>query len=206
METDQLLKLLIREAPALQRQIEHAIPTRFRALLAPEDVLQEVWIAAFRQGADNVRDLHAWLNTVTRATLLRALRDAQALKRGGDRRQIQAALQRSNSLLNLFQQVREDGRTPSGEVSSQEACHAVQVALAALPEERRHAVYLCHIQGLSRRQVAAQLGKSEAAINSLVFQGLRQLRELVGTAADYFSDVRSSELEPPDGEARDVGT
>ena len=49
--------------------------------------------------------------------------------------------------------------------------------MARLPESQRDAIELFHLQGLSLREIAKQLGRSESAVAGLLHRGLRQLRE-----------------------------
>ena len=53
-------------------------------------------------------------------------------------------------------------------------------ALGALPERQRSAVLLRHQQGLSNPDVAAVLGISVRAVESLLSRGRRRLRTLIG--------------------------
>jgi RNA polymerase sigma-70 factor (ECF subfamily) len=59
----------------------------------------------------------------------------------------------------------------------QEMCHAVQRAVAELPERQRIVVLLHRFEGLSHAQVAAATGWSEPAVESLLVRAYTQLRE-----------------------------
>ena len=74
-----------------------------------------------------------------------------------------------------------------------ETGHLVSMVLNLLTEDRRRAIRLRYFDGLSLEEVSRAMEKSPQAINSLLFHGLRQLRELLGSAASYFSDARSSD-------------
>jgi protein involved in polysaccharide export with SLBB domain len=52
----------------------------------------------------------------------------------------------------------------------------LDAALAALPEKYRVPVILCHLQGWTRRELAAHLGCPESTASSLVGRGLAKLR------------------------------
>lgn len=57
---------------------------------------------------------------------------------------------------------------------------AVRDAIAALPEEQREVVILRHVVGLSPREIAHRLGRTEGSIHGLHHRGRRTLqRELV---------------------------
>ena len=52
-------------------------------------------------------------------------------------------------------------------------------ALAGLPEPQREALVLRYCQGLSLLEISAKLGRSRAAVASLLRRGLGHLRELL---------------------------
>ena len=185
----ELLQILYERSADLHAYVDRGIPPRFRGIVSAEDILQEVWVAAFRADRTAIRDWNGWITTATRSKLVELLRAARTLKRGGNRNRANVDDSRMTSYVDLFARIQADTRTPSSELSAKEACQAAQIALAALPENKRQAVYLCHIEGLSRRETALRMGKSESAVNSLVFAGLRQLRELIGDASGFLSGV-----------------
>jgi len=65
------------------------------------------------------------------------------------------------------------------EVDSLADRQAVRLALARLPGERREAVVLHHLAGMSFREVGAVLGISEGAAKIRAHRGVVQLRELL---------------------------
>jgi RNA polymerase sigma factor (sigma-70 family) len=53
--------------------------------------------------------------------------------------------------------------------------HGISDALAALPEQQRRAILLREWQGLSYREIAAELGISQGAVETLIFRARRSL-------------------------------
>ncbi len=51
----------------------------------------------------------------------------------------------------------------------------IQDALAAIPEQQRRAILLREWQGLSYREVGAELGLSQSAVETLIFRARRSL-------------------------------
>ncbi len=189
----ELHKLLTDRATWLRAYIDERIPARFRTLVDPEDVLQEVWSGAFRSLGEYRTDqpgaFDHWLKGITQHKLADALRNAGTAKRGGARVQVQARPGRHTSFTDLLADLVSRGRTPSSEMSSQEAADAVQVALRRLKEPHRRAVYLRQIEGRSRAEIARTMQKSPAAVNSLLYQGLRELRVILGDARRFLSGL-----------------
>jgi len=188
---------LLARAEALRQYVQAKIPAKFRAVIPAEDVLQEVWIAALRSfskfepGRPDAFD--RWLMGITNHKLLDALKAAGRLKRGGGARIAHAADNRRTSLTDLFARVASPGKTPSRDVAASEAAHAVQIALSRLPDDRRRAIQMRYLEERSRPEIAREMERSEAAVNSLLFNGLRDLRARIGDVARFFSDARSSD-------------
>ncbi len=189
LDNNEIQQLLLARAETLRRYIQNKIPQRFQSSLSAEDVLQEVWIAAFRAAPADIRNIDGWLTTLANSKLIDALRAVRTLKRGGGQRFDRDTAGKHTSFENLFQRVHAPEKTPSRELSAQEVRHAVRVALGRLPDDRRQAIQLRHIEGLSRKEIACAMKKTEAAINGLLFRGLNELRECLGDAAKSLSGV-----------------
>lgn len=173
------------------RFIAGTIPRDLQGQLSPEDVLQEVWITAFR-GIGRVKlvgpdALDRWLMTTVKRRLIDALRTARRLKRGGKQRFSVDPADRSASFLALFDRVVPQGRTPSGEASAREAELAVRLALAALPKDQRSAIELYYIAGKTRADVAREMQTTLSAVNSLLYRARENLRGRLGSASTFFS-------------------
>lgn len=182
---------------ALHNYVASKTPPRLRHIISPDDILQEVWVAAYRTISTFVPDapdaLDRWLTTIANSKLVDALRAARRLKRGGSQRLVRDAGGPLTSFSNLFARLRSPQQTPSSEFHAVETAHAVLISLNRLNDTRRRAIEMRFIEGLSHKEIAAKMGKSGAAVNSLLFHGLRQLRGMLGDAARYFSDARSSD-------------
>lgn len=67
---------------------------------------------------------------------------------------------------------------------------AVRSALGQLPDDQRAAVELRLVEGFSVRETARALGKSEVAIRSLQYRGLRNLARLLAGSENRGRDGR----------------
>lgn len=197
MEERTLWRTLLAGAPRLRQYLATKIPTRLQGVISAEDVLQEVWLAAF-QGLGNFRQdgpdaLDRWLTCIAHRKLLKAIKTAQRVKRGGREVILQGNGNRVSSMLDLFVRVASPVRTPSSEAAAAEAADAVQIALASLPEARRRAIWMRHIEGKPCDEIATAMGKTKPAVNSLLFHGLQQLRDRLGDPARFLSDAPTPE-------------
>ncbi len=188
--------LMIR-APALLRHLARKIPVKMRGVIAAEDVLQELWITAFRgmssfrpQGPDS---LDRWLTTLAERVLINVVRASRMVRRGGGHPTIlQLRDNRVSSMLDLFARISSPCPTPSSEAATLEAVHAVDIALASMPNEWRQVIWLRYIEGRTTNEIAKALKKTKPAVNGLLFRGMRDLRERLGRASKFMSGDFSS--------------
>ena len=69
--------------------------------------------------------------------------------------------------------------TPSQVVSAREQIDRIEAALARLDDDAREVIVLSRIAGFSRAEVAAEMGRTEAAVRNLLHRALTKLsREL----------------------------
>ncbi|MBK8980159.1 MAG: sigma-70 family RNA polymerase sigma factor [Planctomycetes bacterium] len=70
--------------------------------------------------------------------------------------------------------------TPSRVAAGREQVEQFERAFDALPEDYREAIALHKVLGLSHREIAERLGRSEGAVRNLVYRGLAKLAEQLG--------------------------
>jgi RNA polymerase sigma-70 factor (ECF subfamily) len=149
---------------------------------APDDLLQETLIEAFRQAKHieprGTEAFFAWLKTIARTRQANMIKARGALKRGGGRARVHKneADATATSILNLLA---GDEPTPSRVMRGKEAFEAVHRALDGLEPDRRQMVQLRYGQGLSLAQVAAKTGRNLGAVKMLIHRAVRELREVV---------------------------
>ncbi|MBX3464234.1 MAG: sigma-70 family RNA polymerase sigma factor [Planctomycetes bacterium] len=73
-----------------------------------------------------------------------------------------------------------DWLTPSRDAAGRERLRRVAAALEALPDDQREVIGLARIAGLPHREIAARMGRSEAATRQLLGRALARLGDLVG--------------------------
>ena len=178
-------------ADELHSFVRAHIPARLQGVVSSEDVMQDVWITVVRSESElrenGWEDFDPWLMRIARRRIADAIRRAAALKRGAGANVVHERRQ-TTSFVDLFARVRGENATPSKEFWAKEATHAVQIALASLPEQHRKVVALRYLAGKSHDEIAQATGKSRSAVNALLYRGLRMLKDLIGPAGRFYSD------------------
>jgi RNA polymerase sigma factor (sigma-70 family) len=191
-----LHEALVSRIDELRRYVGRKIPRRLRHAISVDDVLQEVWIAAYRTVGsfrpEGPNAVDRWLTTIASSKLIDALKYARRLKRGGRWRWVRDADARLTSLSDLFTRLQSPQKTPSRDVHRIETAQLVMLTLARLNDARRVVILMHYVEGLSQKVIAERTGRTEAAVKDLLFRGRRELRRHLGPAAKYFSDARSS--------------
>ena len=155
---------------------------RLRGKLEAADVVQQVLLRAC-VGLDQLRDrappvVAAWLRKILARTLADAVRDFERARRDIDReRSLEAALDRSSVRLEAW--LAADQSSPSERAARNEDLLRLADALCALPDDTREAVVLKHCRDWTLAEIAAHLGRTPAAVASLLHRGLKQLRSLL---------------------------
>jgi RNA polymerase sigma-70 factor (ECF subfamily) len=130
-----------------------------------EDATARTFLQALRaihRFEERDASFRAWLFTIAHRTVLNALR--------GRRR-------RSAAPLDAAPDPPATDADPAGLVARAEEVRRVRGALASLPEERRTAVLLRFVDGLSAREIGAVLGRSEGAVRVLLHRAMREMAE-----------------------------
>ncbi len=133
---------------------------------AAEDIVGETLLALVRSlsklDPDSI-DVQAWL----RGVLRRKIVDHHRLK--NKQRRVHAAARNDSS--------QDTGVTPSA-LEVEEGRQLIISALEQLPELQRAVLEWKHIEGLSVREMAMRTGKSEKAIESILFRARKEFRRV----------------------------
>jgi RNA polymerase sigma-70 factor (ECF subfamily) len=156
------------------------LDARLQAKLDPSDLVQQTLLKA-HQGWEHFRgttagEQAAWLRQILANTLANAVRDFGRAKRDvALERSLESALADSSARLEAW--LAADQSSPSEQVERNEQMLQLAEALAGLPEIQREVLLLRHCQGWGLAEISAHLGRSRAAVASLLRRGLQQLRE-----------------------------
>lgn len=156
---------------------------RLRGKLDPSDLVQQTFLHAHQalaQFRGTEAALAAWLRQILARALAHAARDFGRDKRDVSReRSLEAALDASSSRLEVW--LASEQSSPSATADRNEQMLRLADALAELPEAQREAVVLHYWQDLSVGEIAEQMGRTPAAVASLLKRGLRQVRRQLKT-------------------------
>ena len=153
---------------------------RLQGKLDPSDLVQLTLLKA-HQAQDQFRgrtpaEQAAWLRQILANTLANAVRDLARAKRDvALERSLEAAVSDSSARLEAW--LAAEQSSPSQQAERNEQMLRLTEALAELPELQREVLVLRHCQGWALADIAAHLGRSRAAVASLLRRGLGQLRE-----------------------------
>ena len=156
------------------------LPANLQGKLDASDVVQQTLLRAFERleqlRGQSEAEMAAWLRQILASVLANAVRDLGRQKRDANlERSIGAALE--NSSLCLENWLAAEQSSPSEQAQRNEQVLRLAQGLAALPELMREVVVLRHCQNWALEAIGQHLGKSRAAIASLLRRGLAQLRE-----------------------------
>lgn len=150
----------------------------------PSDVVQQTLLEAHVQRDQfrgNAAGVGAWLRAALANNIRDALRRLRRQKRDARReRSLEEMLETSSGRLEGL--LAGPGSAPSRQAVRQEELLRLSDVLLQLPDAQRESLMLHYLQGWTLAEVAAHLGRTDAAIAGLLHRGLRKLRELMGSA------------------------
>jgi len=159
-----------------------------KAKAGPDDILQEVYMDAARQ-IERFEDrgpgsFLSWLYAILDHKLADARRAAHCKIRDV-KREMPAPGAPTDSYWNLLDDIYAESGTPSRVVRRDEALSALVACLTDLCETHRQVIQLRFLEGLSVEEVAARLGKSEAAVVALRRRALQVLRRSMDRLGEF---------------------
>jgi RNA polymerase sigma-70 factor, ECF subfamily len=169
----------------LLQYIDRHLPSQLQRLIDPADVLQDTFFVAFQHLSDfTPRDANSslrWLLTIARNRMVFLLRMHKAAKRDG--RRVTGDELRTGSTESLLQDLATYYRTPSRSAAAHELMTALERCIEHLPLDQREAVRLRYLVGMSLKEVAARMSRSEGAVQMLALRGLTEVRRELKSAS-----------------------
>lgn len=141
-----------------------------RRRMDPEDVLQEVAIEAIRswQTLEDPANVGAWLVTLARRKIGRIIRDQVSVAARDPRRE--------RAVKTDFP-VADRRSGPVTAADRHDRLKLLEAALERLSPDHREVIVLSRIEGLSGKEVAERMGRTENAVYLLHSRALKRLAE-----------------------------
>ena len=168
----QLLAYFCRRlGPALQAKVE------------PDDILQETWTEAVRSLTPELpgeREPFSWLCQLAEHKIIDAHRHHFAAQKRDAGRERSLDQRAGNTQGAGFVNLLVNSMTTPSQAFSRNARELrLQTALAELSKEQRNAVRMKYVESLPSKQIAAALGKSDAAVRVMLTRTIKQLQGLL---------------------------
>ncbi|MDX2148789.1 MAG: RNA polymerase sigma factor [Planctomycetota bacterium] len=190
-DEDALSELLLRHGPIISQRIGPRIGQQWRAMIAPEDVMQVTYLEAFlrieRVQAKDVAQFIAWLTKVADNNLRDAIRVLEADKRPQPNRRLASSRRQHDSSIGLLEMLAVASQTPSRVVATDEALKFLHRALDQLPPDYARVVREYDLENRPVEEVAANLQRSPGAVYMLRARAHECLQELMGNPGQFFS-------------------
>jgi RNA polymerase sigma-70 factor (ECF subfamily) len=156
------------------------IDSRLQGKLDPSDLVQQTLLKAHQARGQfrgrSAGEQAAWLRQILARTLANAVRDLGRAKRDvALERSLEASLEHSSARLEAW--LVAGDASPSQQAERNEQLLDLAETMAQLPEVQREVLLLRHCQGWPLADIARHLGRSRAAVASLLRRGLKQLRD-----------------------------
>lgn len=164
--------------------IQHISQEKLLRVVSAEDILQEVASSAItalpRLANDQLEPL-SWLKQLARRRVIDAYRFHFQAERRTQARQRYAGGVGDDSNLGWEQLIVASITSPSEAASRNIRLSKMQQAIAQLGEEAATAIRLRYVDGLSTRQIASQMGRSDVSVRVMLSRSIRKLQELLGS-------------------------
>ena len=189
-----LTKLLEYFQERLLSYVEKLIPPDVRIMVCAQDVVHDTCFEAFRRiGQFTASDPHAverWLKTIARNHLVDLIRLQRRVKRGGRQHAIRDGSgprgEEDDSVIRLLEELAVYERTPSRSAIRHELRLVLEGSIDRLPPAQRDVLRLRYMSGLSCKEVAVRISRTERAVHQLCTRGLTELRRALQSASHYY--------------------
>ena len=180
---DELAAFIEAERLKVLAYIDRNLGPALRRKLEPEDILQEVTLAALASPAQfdvPGRDSFKLLCQLAEQRIIDAHRHHVAAQKRSAAREVSADAPRNdNDPIGLINLLVASMTSPSQAFSRNQKEFRLQQAISSLSEDQRDALRLRYVEGRPTKEIAAHLGKSDGAIRVLLTRTLAHLQELL---------------------------
>ena len=175
--------LLESYSPYLALLARVQIGRRLQRKVDPGDLVQETFLEAHRQirqfRGTCEAELAAWLRTILAGQLALVLRRYLGTQKRDIALERELMTQIDQSSQALDRGLAASLSTPSQHAARREQAVLLAAALGRLPEDYREVIILRHLEGLTFREVAERMGRSENGVQKLWVRALANLHRLL---------------------------
>lgn len=161
-----------------------SLPPALRAKLGASDIVQDAVIDAHRCfpqfAGRSPAEFFGWLRTILRRRVADSVRRYQVADRRTVNREVRLAECEHSDPGELMPGAHAG---PDVSVIRREDSQALELAIAALPEDGQAVLRLRHWEGRGFDEIASEIGKSEAAVRKIWYRSLQRLGENVRSGA-----------------------
>lgn len=190
-DNDALSELLVRVGPQVEAGLDGKIGSHHRSAFDESDVLQVTYLEAFLRirhfEPAGVGSFVRWLQRIAENNLLDAVRALDRDKRPPREKQV-TRIRGEGTYVTLLGTLTGTTGTPSRYASKAEAKTVLERALASLPADYATVVRELDLECRPVAEVATSLSRSKGAVHMLRARAYDRLRELLGSASQFFTD------------------
>jgi RNA polymerase sigma-70 factor (ECF subfamily) len=176
-------RLLALNRSRLKRMVAIRMDPRLAARVDPSDVVQEALTDAARKWDGYLRDrpmaFYPWLRRLAWERLVKLYRRHVLAQRRSVVREERRMQLPDQSAMRLARRITGSTTGPSAQLRRDELRDHVRAALGKMRAADREVLVLRHLEGLTSREIAEVLNKSEGAVNTRHVRALCRLRELL---------------------------
>jgi RNA polymerase sigma-70 factor (ECF subfamily) len=178
--------------PRLLAFIEHRMRPGLRQRLDPDDIVQEVSLAAVRPAGMTEtpsapeRDPFGWLCHVAEQRIIDAHRRHFGAAKRDAAREVSIDAPPggpADDAGGLASLLAVSMTSPSRALSRDGKEQRLRQAIEALPPEQREAIRMRYVEGLATKAIAARLGRSDVSVRVMLSRTIQKLQELFGPAS-----------------------
>lgn len=185
-----VVRLLLQYRSHIESVVTKRIPKPLRRRFSAEDVVQEASVGVFtlirKFNYSSVRAFENWLVEIVANHLKNIVRFHHAGKRRATC--ISGITAHELSAGRLLDRLEKSQSTPSKLTGRAEVVAAIQLGLEGLAPDYKEAIRLRYLKEYSVSETAKAMNRTEGAVMNLCYRGLRQLRLLLHSASDFFTD------------------
>ncbi|MCZ6654338.1 MAG: hypothetical protein O7D91_15095 [Planctomycetota bacterium] len=176
-----------------RQHILSRIPRRLRAVISPDDVLQDVRLAVRAQlevfKGTTEKAMNTWLTRLTTGCTLDAIKSEMRIKRGGGAHAINQSVLERSSVPDLFGVIPSPQRTPSSLAATDEAILHALDSLKWLNPQEAVIVRMYYLNEMSERRIAECLKCRLTVVRGIIWRTRSFLAATMGDPSKFYSDA-----------------